>query len=262
MKRVNWQLIRRNRYDRTLTMGLGCITRFLLVLTCLLLSQAAFAGDNLAGTPGSAVTIAAEQDLGYLNSRSVTFDRLQSQLQDTSIPRYADSIGEAMDVSQIGSHVVNMGINGSTLRDFLGRVNRSLVSGSPIVHHSAAAILAIGINDTQYEYQHGAPQNPPYLIDLAAGWMTGKWVIVKILPVNETMYHSVTNAQIDAVNAHIQAVFGNRPGFAIVDAKAVLAPNGQLDPANTIDGLHLSAAGYAKYYPLEQAALAQLAVIY
>jgi lysophospholipase L1-like esterase len=227
----------------------------------LFLSQA-HAGDNLAGTPGSAVTIAAEQDLGYLNSRSVTFDRLETQLRTTSIPMYGDSITEAMDGSQIGPNVVLMGINGGTIRDFLGRVNRSLLGGTAIVHHSAAAIFALGINDTQYEYQHGAPQNPPYLMDLACGWMTGKWVIIKILPVNETMYSSVTNASIDAVNAHTQVIFGSRSGFVIVDAKSVLAPDGQLLPAYTIDGLHLSAAGYAQLYPLIQAALRQLVVIY
>lgn len=236
--------------------------KLLLFLFLNLFAAPGYAGDNLAGTPASAVTIAAEQDLGFLNSMSVTFDRLETQLRTTSIPMYGDSITQAMDVSQIGPNIVNMGINGSTIRDFLGRVNRSLLGGAAISRHSAAAIFAIGINDTQYEYQHGAPQNPPYLMDLAAGWMTGKWVIIKILPVNETMYSSVTNASIDAVNAHTQAVFGGRSGFAIVDAKSMLAPSGQLLPAYTIDGLHLSAAGYAQLYPLIQAALASLAVIY
>lgn len=238
----------------------SCTKLFLLVLMSPFLSQAASALDNLAGTPASAVTIAAEQDLGYLNSRSVTFDRLQPQLRGTSIPMYGDSITEAMDVSHIGPNVVAMGINGSTIRDFLGRVNRSLVSGPSIIHNCQAGILALGINDTQYEYQHGAPQNPPYLIDLAAGWMTGKWVIIKILPVNEAMYTGVTNAQIDAVNAEFDFDFGGRSGFVIVDAKSVLAPSGQLLPAYTIDGLHLSAAGYAQLYPLIQSAILGLAL--
>jgi lysophospholipase L1-like esterase len=213
--------------------------------------------DNLAGTPASAVTISTEQNLDYLNGRSVTFDRLQSQLRSTSIPIYGDSITEAMDVSQIGPNIVNMGINGSTMRDFLGRVNRSPYA-SAIVHRCAAAGFALGVNDTQWEDAHGSPQNPPYLIDLCAGWMTGKWVIIKILPVNETMYSGITNAQIDAVNAHTQSVFGGRSGFAIVDAKAILAPAGQLLPAYTIDGLHPTAAGYAQLYPLYQAAFASL----
>lgn len=216
--------------------------------------------DNLNGTPATAVTIGDEQDLDYLNSREVTFDRLQPQLRSTSIPIYGDSITEAMDVSQIGPNVVNMGINGSTIRDFLGRINRSLVNRAPIIHNCAAGIFALGVNDTQYEDQHGAPQNPPYLVDLALGWMTGKWVIVKILPVNESMYSGVTNAQIDAVNAEIEADFGNRSGFGAVDAKSVLAPSGQLLPAYTIDGLHLSAAGYALLYPLITAAIVSLGV--
>lgn len=236
---------------------------FVAFVGYLLMIVPSAAVDCLAGTsPGVIATMSQEQDLGYLNSRSVTFDRLQGQLRDGYIPRYADSIGEAMDTSQISPLIVNLGINGSTIRDFLDRVNRPPLVGAAMVHRASACIFALGINDTQYEDQTGAPQNPPYLIDLAAAWMTGKWVIVKILPVNEAMYHSVTNAQIDAVNAHTQAVFGDRPGFAIVDAKAALAPTGQLDPANTIDGLHLSAAGYAKYYPLEQAALASLGVNY
>jgi lysophospholipase L1-like esterase len=223
-------------------------------------NSCAVAADNLAGTPASAVTISSEQDLGYLNSRSVTFDRLQPQLRTSSIPMYGDSITEAMDVSQIGTNVVNMGVNGSTIRDFLGRVNRSEVSGPAIIHNCQAGIFALGINDTQYEYQNGAPQNPPYLIDLASGWMTGKWVIVKILPVNETMYSGVTNSEIDAVNIEFDKDFGNRTGFVIIDAKSALAPTGQLDPANTIDGLHLSATGYAKLYPLIQSAISSLGI--
>lgn len=216
--------------------------------------------DCLAGTSATASVIAAEQDLNYLNSRSVTFDRLQSQLRNTSVPMYGDSITEAMDVSQLSANVVNMGINGSTMRDFLGRVNRTPTSGTPIVHHCAGAIFALGINDTQYEYQHSAPQNPPYLIDLISGWMTGKWVIVKILPINSTMYSSVTNASIDAVNAHTQTVFAGRSGFALVDAKSTLAPSGDLLPAYTLDGLHLSAAGYAQLYPLIQTAMTTLGI--
>jgi lysophospholipase L1-like esterase len=219
------------------------------------------AQDNLAGTPATVSTISAEQDLNYLNSRSVTFDRLQPQLTSAAVPIYGDSITEAMDTGLIGPNVIGMGINGSTLRDFFGRVNRTPVSGVPIIHNCAAGILALGINDIQYEYQAGSPQNVPYMIDLLSGWMTGHWIIVKVLPINESLYSGVTNAQIDAVNAHTQSVFGKRAGFAVVDAKSTLAPNGQLLPAYTIDGLHLSAAGYAKLYPLIQTAAASIGVI-
>lgn len=221
--------------------------RLLLVLLTLLFWQAnAYAIDCLAGTPSTVATVGAEQDLGYLNSRSVTFDRLQPQLDNTRIPMFGDSLTEAMDTYAINPLIVNMGINGGTMRDFFGRANRSLVSGSPISRRGGGCIWMLGINDTQYEYQTGSPQNPPYLIDLAAAWMTGKWIIVKILPVNEALYSGVTNAQIDAVNAHIQSVFGGRSGFVIVDAKSTLAPSGQLLAAYTIgDGLHLSAAGDA-----------------
>lgn len=212
--------------------------------------------DCLAGLEPSPhpVTIAAEQDLTYLNSRTVTFDRLEPQLPDGYIPMYGDSITEAMNTEAINPLVVNMGINGSTMRDWFGRVNRSNVAGSPICRRAGGAIWALGINDTQYEYQNGAPQNPPYLMDLASAWMTGKWIIILILPVNETMYASVTNAEIDAVNAHTKTIMAGRSGFVVVDAKPTLAPQGQLLPQYTIDGLHLSAAGYAALIPLIQSA--------
>lgn len=116
--------------------------------------------DCLAGTPSTVALVSAEQDFGYLNSRSITFDRLQGQLRDTSVPMYGDSITEAMDVSQIGANVVNMGINGSTMRDFFGRANRSLINGNPISRHCAGAIFAMGVNDTQYEYATGNPPRP------------------------------------------------------------------------------------------------------
>lgn len=233
---------------------------FLAICGLLLMTVPSAALDCLAGTPSTVSTVSAEQDLGYLNSRSVSFDRMQSQARDGYIPLYGDSITEAMDVTQISDLIIPMGVNGGTMRDWFGRVNRTPISGTPLSRRASACIWFLGINDTQYEYQHSAPQNPPYLIDLAAAWMTGKWVIVKILPVNETMYSSVTNSQIDAVNAHTQTVFGSRTDFAIVDAKSVLAPSGQLLPAYTTDGLHLSAAGYALLYPLIGAALSTLSV--
>jgi lysophospholipase L1-like esterase len=74
------------------------------------------------------------------------------------------------------------------------------------------------------------------------------------------MYSGVTNSEIDAVNIEFDKDFGNRTGFVIIDAKSALAPTGQLDPANTIDGLHLSATGYAKLYPLIQSAISSLGI--
>lgn len=94
-------------------------------------------------------------------------------------------------------------------------------------------------------------------------------MIIKILPINETMYWTnggqttaLTNARIDAVNAHTQSIFSGVSGAVLVDAKSALAPSGQLLPAHTIDGLHLSASGYAVLIPLIQTALTDLAVIY
>lgn len=220
--------------------------------------------DCLAGTHTTVALVAPEQDLNYLNSRSVTFDRQQTQLRDTSIPMFGDSITEGMDVSQLSPNVVNMGINGSTMRDFFGRANRSLINGNPIARHCQGCIFALGVNDTQYEYATGVPQDPPYIYDLLKLWITGKWVIVKILPVNETMYQAgggstfLTNANIDAVNAHTQSIFSGVSGIALVDAKSTLAPAGQLLPAYTLDGLHLSGAGYAALYPLIISAMTSL----
>lgn len=218
--------------------------------------------DCLAGTPSTVATVAPEQDLGYLNSRSVTFDRLQPQWGNTRVAMFGDSITEAMDTNAISPLVAPMGINGGTMRDFFGRANRSLVAGSPLSRRGAGCIWALGVNDTQYEYATGSPQNPPFLIDLFAAWATPPWIIVKILPINETMYHSqggqttaLTNARIDAVNAHTQSVFGGRTGFVIVDAKASLVDSsGQLAAANTIDGLHLLPAGYSILTPQIKAA--------
>ncbi len=192
------------------------------------------------------MTIAAEQDLDTLNTMTVTFDRLQPQLDNSYIPWFGDSITAEQNTNAISPKIVNMGINGSTMRDFFGRANRSAISGSPLARRTTVGcVWALGLNDTQYEDQHGSPQNPPYLIDLFAAWATDNWLVIKIRPVNETMYSGVTNAQIDAVNAEIDTKFGGRAGFTVIDLKSTLAPSGQLLPAYTIDGVHLSAAGVA-----------------
>lgn len=215
------------------------------------------AGVNcLAGTvpTQTAWITASEQNVPYFTGKCSYFERLMDGCPTGSIPVFGDSIIEGMDINQLSPIAVNLGIGGDTMRGILTRFR---TNASEIAHRASCSVLAIGINDICVENNaaHGNGANLPYMLDFLSAWMTGKWVIVKVLPINESMFSGTTNALIDSFNAYLQTKFDGRAGFTVVDLKAALAPSGQLAAANTIDGLHLSAAGKAIWINSVRAAL-------
>lgn len=216
--------------------------------------------DCLAGpTPYIPVMIPAEQEPGvtppfkHYHDRVVSIDRQHQKAPADSIVFYGDSIVEGFPLNLIQpAGVLNFGIASDTMRGMLNRLGRP----NDVLHRAAAGIMLIGINDICYEGSN-AYLNCTFMWDLLAQWMTGKWVIVKVLPINESMFHSTTNAVIDSINAYIDTKFSGRSGFAVVDTKPVLAPTGQLDPAYTPDGLHPTNA-YDLIAPMISSALASI----
>lgn len=217
--------------------------------------------DCLGGPPPSFIPqiISSQQDVAYYNSRTTVFGRQSEQINGNPIAVFGDSQIDSSHVANLSARAVNLGISGGTWRDFLNRL--SLNPSTNIVHRSDACILLLGINDIVAEGPNYIG-NIQFMIDIFAGWATGKWVIVQILPVNELIFQHAyaTNARIDAINAYLVSKFSNRSGFAMVDAKADLSVNGQLDPAKTADGLHLNAAGYEVLFPKIGTALISLGV--
>lgn len=212
--------------------------------------------DCLAGTLPTPmpVMIPAEQDISYYDKKVFSFNRIHLNSPPGSIVFLGDSITEGMAINSVSPYGLNFGISGDTMRGVLNRIN-SLGSQNTI-HRAGAGVLLIGINDICFEGVN-AYGNCTFMWNLLASWMTGKWVIVLTLPINETMFTATTNAEIDSINDYAKTKFANRAGFTVIDTKPTLAPSGQLLPAYTIDGIHLSATGYDALRPLIKAALAK-----
>jgi lysophospholipase L1-like esterase len=185
--------------------------------------------------------LASVQDLTYYNTRrNYPLLRLHDNSPDGSILFYGDSIFEGMSTSDVTPFGVSHAISGNTFRGVLNQ----LVT-APSIRRAGAVVLMIGINDLARD---SAPMvNVPYMYDLLSGWITGHWVICHILPINSTMWTptgGATNDNIRTVNAHINTKYGNKPNVSIVDVADQLAPQRELLPAYTPDGIHLNAAGY------------------
>jgi len=219
--------------------------------------------DCLSGSPTAPAMLSGEQDMTLYNSKCSAFDSAFPSQPDGTILYIGDSITQYMTVPD---NSFNAGISGDTFRGVLNRINRG--GSANLIHRCGAVVLLIGINDLVWETgQYGEIQavaDVNYMHDLLFPKIIGKWVIVKPLPINTTIYPNPNgrNTAIDAVGNYIQTKYSGKSGVAIVDAKSALAPTGQLDPAYTPagDGVHLNAAGYAVLQPLINTALQSLGV--
>lgn len=218
-------------------------------------------GGTLGFIPGM---IATEQDFTYFNSRCSYFDRQDINMADGTVHFIGDSNIDGMDLSPAWPAALNRGIGGDTFRGVLNRINRGGSANS--IHRAGAVVIMIGGNDAFYE-SDGGVLNLPFMWDQIAPAMTGKWVVCHMLPVGlgNLFAHNgkdgaALNTCIDTTNAYIDAKFAGNPNVAIVNVKAALAPNGYLDPANTIDGVHLNKAGCDIWRPAVKTALTSLGV--
>ena len=147
-----------------------------------------------------------------------------------------------MSISDVHSFGVNFAIGGESMRALLNRINQSSI------HRAGACVLLTGINDLANTSYYPSFQNAADTViymhqHQLEPAMTGKWVVVKILPVVDGIC-TVPNWAVNAVNSFMQTKYGNRQNTVLVDVTAQLAPQGQL-AYHIGDGVHLNAGGYA-----------------
>ena len=186
--------------------------------------------------------------------------RRAANTRDGSILFYGDSITEAMAVNDITPFGVNLGIGGQYMRGLINGINTG--ANDPI-HRAGACVVCIGVNDLGSSY-YATKQNAADTVvwiwqNQFSPAMTGKWVVIKILPVDSALNPSVLNSQIVTVNNYLQGKFAGNPNVRLVDVNATLAPAGVLLPQYHIgDGLHLNATGYSILKPAIKTALESL----
>lgn len=207
-----------------------------------------------------------EQDMGVWNQRVAQFDAANASLPGGTILLIGDSITYSLNAAAISPRAYNMGISGDTVRGFTNRVGRN-----DVIHRAGACVLLMGINDLVWEGDHYGLNNGVKQSILDVNWMydqfkpnlSGKWLVLGILPINTTMYtgHNISNLDIETVNAHLAALFAGSSVVTFLDLRAQLIDaNGQLRADYADDGVHLSAAGRSVVQSAIASALQQMGV--
>lgn len=144
---------------------------------------------------------------------------------------------------------MNLALGGSRA-DMLAAIAPTAVAFSP-----AKIFIMSGTNDVNF--------NPPEHLAGVFDWLLRYFAVlcpdttvyvISIQPVNRVAFSPpilATNAAIPAYNDHLRAVTARHPNAEFVDIAARFADaDGNLDPALTIDGLHLNEKGYALWHSL------------
>lgn len=144
--------------------------------------------------------------------------------------------------------VYNRGIGGDTTFGVLNRLNVSLYNLKP-----SKVVLMIGINDINsgLMVNYIADNYSAILGDIKANLPDTRVLCMSVMPMNDTVLNygafdlDARNAEVVALNERIRALAEDK-GYTYIDLfGAVADDNGKLIGEYSVDGLHLSAAGYA-----------------
>lgn len=216
--------------------------------------------DCLAGTaPSTLPTIISPQPIAYYNSRCTSLARELEDVKDGTVLVFGDSNIEGGWVHDLlmRDNAINLGISGDTWRGLLNRLNTGGAGNK--IHKAGAVVVLMGLNDIAQEGVNYVG-NLAYMFDLLVPWMSGNWVICKILPVREgtTAAAGVTNAKIDTINNILEQKFSAKA--KIVDVKSSLMVNGEVPVVHTADGVHLTHLGKSILFTGIRAKLVELGV--
>lgn len=153
-----------------------------------------------------------------------------------------DSIAEGAPLPEriCGVPVINLGIGGARVSDFIPIVE-DIVAGGPKI---SAAVVALGLNDAQLRLW--TPRKARHFAESYDH-------LIAMLPANETLLSTITPIDSSqpiaqrfsmtawaAVDAEIRAIAAKKT-ITLIDNSARLAS------ADTVDGAHLSRAGYTPW---------------
>jgi hypothetical protein len=214
-----------------------------------------------------------------------TYDTSCNNSPDGTIVALGNSIVQYNTFSGI-SGVLNLGYSGETMRRLIYRLN-SHAAHRNIMKRAGAVILHTGVVDISYYKDNYPPELGAsgnhnssgmveyYFRDLASR-MGGKWVIMGVLPINETQAQTNTgqsyagfNAEVTRMNTGIKNALQTycTASYVFIDPPvampALFDANGNLRPEHDTnnDAIHPNTACYTNIInPAIQAALTSLGV--
>ena len=142
-----------------------------------------------------------------------------------------------------GIRVMNRGIGGDCISGMINRLP-SILQGKP-----KAVFIMGGINDllfSKISYEKLLKQYERLLDIIASESPHTKIYIQSLLPVNESYNEKMFGGQNERIiryNALLREMAGRR-GLTFIDIWSDMQQNGELPAERTVDGIHLSGAGY------------------
>lgn len=163
---------------------------------------------------------------------------------------FGDSITEMYNTDKHfkGLNVVNRGISSETSKELLDRLTMNVMSIAP-----KRVIILVGTNDIAHHYTNNEIVNNIMEIVTHIRYFsdTTEIFIESILPVNDSAnllskyaVKNRTNERIDAINEKLKDNSKYYDYTYIDTASSLKDDNGNLKKEYTVDGLHLSKAGY------------------
>jgi hypothetical protein len=204
----------------------------------------------LGGTSAPTISIPAGDGTPTGDQGAPGKSRKLSNRPDGTVYIFGDSIIQASTEGAISPYGANYALGGQSLRRLINGLH------SFDLTHAGAGVILSGVNDLGNTTYYGPRTNGQAVgtVLLMYGshlknWITGKWVIVELLPTVSTVSGAADyKAQIQAVNSGLpSALSGSAATTLICSTPAImLDSNGYLKAQYALsDGQHLSKDGSA-----------------
>lgn len=206
--------------------------------------------ECLGGTPATTIAIVPGDGAPTGQQGEPAYSRRLDNMPAGSIGVFGDSIIQATHENLIHPAAVNYALGGQSLR----RMINGLHSFS-FMHSAGAGVIMCGVNDLSNTSYYGPRDNQQATLTVLgmfqnklAPWLTGKWVIVHLLPCDEVVAGSSAagyNAQVAQVNAGLfSALSACAAQIAFVPVNPEFVDtSGNLKDQYHVDGQHLSKSG-------------------
>ncbi len=139
-----------------------------------------------------------------------------------------------------GFEVHNRGFGGDTVENVLARAEALRAKNAGVT------VLLVGINDIMRRRPASDIARRYREVAVALSGENRALVLVSVLPCRGERCSASINREIDVLNSEIAAI-AQATGARYIDLHSAIEVNGALDPAVSIDGIHINAQGYRRF---------------